>query len=333
MAEKKDKKKNLMARLFDTQRVGPGVKKSEAPLKFDLLGFFKFYWRNMDNVLKFNLLYLFGNFPIFFALYAMTGNLNTNSYGAASPLFGPLNGAMQLMGDQVNPAFMSLWGIHGVQATVSVMTPATIVLFALSALIVLTSGLVNAGVTRHIRSLFRGEPIFLFHDFFETIRKNWKQALIMGIIDCVVVFMLFYNITLTYFNFNVSAAFRFTFYGNIMLGLVYSMMRFYTYHMLITFKLSIWQIIKNAFIFTVINGRRNLMALLGIVFCVLLNYFLMIFFVPLGVMLPLIFTFSTCALMGGYAAWPKIKEVLIDPLYRDAKPAEDDTEVIFRDRG
>lgn len=332
MAEKKDKK-NFMARLFDTQRVGPGVKKNEAPLKFDLIGFFKFYWRNIDNVLKFNLLYLFGNFPIFFALYAMTGNLNTNSFGAASPLFGPLNGAMQLMGDQVNPAFMSLWSIHGVQATVSVMSTATIVLFALSALVIITCGLVNVGVTRLIRSLILGEPIFLLHDFFESIKKNWKPALIMGFLDCVIIFMLFYNITLTYFNFNVASAFRFTFYGNIMLGLVYSIMRFYTYIQLITFKLNLWQIFKNAFIFTVINGKRNLVALLGCAICLLFNYFMMIFFFPIGILLPFIFTFSTCALMGAYAAWPKIKEVLVDPLYQDVKPAANDDDVIFRDRG
>ena len=333
MAEQKNKKNKLMARLFDTQRVGPGVKKNEAPLKFDLAGFFKFYWRNLDNVLKYNLLLVFGNFPFLFALYAMTGNLNENSFGAASPLFGPLNGAMQLMDGEVGPAFMSLWGIHGVQATVSVMTPATITLFALSALIALTFGVVNAGVTRLIRSLLLGDPIFFFSDFFTTIKKNWKQALPMGIIDCVVVFMLFYNITLTYFNFNVSSAFRFTFYGNIMIGLVYGMMRNYTYMMLITFDLKLWQIIKNAFIFTVINGKRNLMALLGSALVVMINYFFFIVFIPVGILLPMMLTFATCAFMGAYAAWPKIKEVLIDPLYQDTKPAADDSEVIFRDRG
>jgi hypothetical protein len=49
-------------------------------------------------------------------------------------------------------------------------------------------------------------------------------------------------------------------------------------------------------------------------------------------MFPFVILFSGTAFMGTYAAWPKIKELMIDPLEQD-KPAEpDDTEEpIFSD--
>ena len=73
----KNNKKGRFASLFDTQRVGPGVKKEDMPKSLSFAFFFKLLGRNINNLLRFNLLYVFGNFPFLFALYALTGNLNT----------------------------------------------------------------------------------------------------------------------------------------------------------------------------------------------------------------------------------------------------------------
>ena len=34
-------------------------------------------------------------------------------------------------------------------------------------------------------------------------------------------------------------------------------------------------------------------------------------------MLPFVLTFATCAYIGVYAAYPKIKEIMIDPYYNE----------------
>ncbi len=328
MADTSNQKKGFFARVFDTQKVGPGVpKEPRGPL--NLPNFFKYYGRNATTLLKINLLYVFGNFPFLFALYAMTGNLNINSFGAASHIFPQLYGAMTLTGN-ITPASMALFGIHGVQSTVSLMTPATYVFFGLSLLIIFTHGPVNTGCTYLIRSLVRGDPIFFLSDFGYAIKRNFKQSEIIGILDCLIYGLLAYNITLSYFNFN-SYSVGLVFYANIAILVLYTIMRFYIYLMLITFDLSTFKIYKNAFIFAMVNGGRNLVALLGIAAMVILTYAILAIFLPLGILIPMFIMISSGAFMGAYAAWPKIKEVMIDPYY--VSDEEQEEKPLFTDMG
>jgi uncharacterized membrane protein YesL len=101
--------------------------------------------------------------------------------------------------------------------------------------------------------------------------------------------------------------------------------------MLITFDLKIFKLYKNAFIFAILGGKRNMLAVTGIGLAMLLNYSLLIIFLPLGIIAPFIILFSTGAFMGAYAAYPKIKEIMIDPYYTDTDTA--DTKPVFRDMG
>ena len=59
----------------------------------------------------------------------------------------------------------------------------------------------------------------------------------------------------------------------------------------------------------------DFLAFLGIVLVLMINYLLLAVFFPLGVILPLVIVPSLCILMGIYAAFPKIKEIMIDPYY------------------
>ena len=92
-------------------------------------------------------------------------------------------------------------------------------------------------------------------------------------------------------------------------------MRFYIYTLMITFDLTVFQILKNSLIFALIGFKRNFMALLGIVCTLIVNMGIMVLYLPLGIILPFIITISLCAFMGCYASWPKIKEIMIDPYY------------------
>ena len=47
------------------------------------------------------------------------------------------------------------------------------------------NGLAKAGMTHVARSLNREKHSFLLEDFFETIKKNWKQSLTLGVINVV----------------------------------------------------------------------------------------------------------------------------------------------------
>ena len=87
--------------------------------------------------------------------------------------------------------------------------------------------------------------------------------------------------------------------------------------MLVTFDLSIYKMFKNGLIFVFIGLKRNIPAILGMLLVIAFNVFIFIGFLPVGIVLPFVLTFATCAYIGVYAAYPKIKEIMIDPYYNE----------------
>ena len=85
--------------------------------------------------------------------------------------------------------------------------------------------------------------------------------------------------------------------------------------MMITFDLSLPKLLKNAVFFAALGIKRNLLAVLGIVIMIALVYTLASFYLPFAMIIIATLFFSSSALMGAYAAYPKIKEVMIDPYY------------------
>lgn len=68
---------------------------------------------------------------------------------------------------------------------------------------------------------------------------------------------------------------------------------------------------------------KNLLALLLCAFLIIVVFMLSKVFMPFGLVCVLVFLFSTCIYIPVYAAYPKIKEVMLDPYYEkhpDEKP-------------
>ena len=221
-----------------------------------------------------------------------------------------------------SPVTATLVGIYGRTSAVFVDTPLSKVFLYGAFLVVLTFGIVNVGCTRILRSMVREEPIFFRQDFFETVKKNIKQAMIFGAIDCLICAALVFDIW--WFNAN-SAEFggMMTFYLVVVWGalVLYAIMRMYIYLMMITFDLSIFKLLKNALLFSALGIKRNILALLGGIVVWVLSYTLISTAFPIGLTAFLLLPFALSAFMGAYAAYPKIKEIMIDPYYdKDGKP-------------
>lgn len=301
-----------LKKLFDTQKEGKGVAKNiNIPKNFT--GFFSYFKLHLHDIFRVNLLLIIGNFPIFFFLYAMTGNLNYTSTAPTSQLFPVLHGVF-LHGES-SPAFAALYGVHGIQGTLSVTTTATTVMMLLALLLALTLGPITTAATYIFRNLLRGEPIFFFSDIRYVIKRNLSQSIILGIIDCAFTALLTYNIVFAYLNGSLFTS-GIVMWGNIVLAILYLLMRPYLYTMLVTFELSTFKLFKNALIFAVIGAKRNTPALLGAAVIILLNYLLIGLFMPLGITLPLVITVGAVWYIMIYAAYPKIKEIMIDPYYK-----------------
>ena len=129
------------------------------------------------------------------------------------------------------------------------------------------------------------------------------------------------------------------FWSNVVLFILYFFMRYYMYVQMVTFKLSVFKMIKNSLIFALLGIKRNVMALLGILLLIFLEILLLFgtggILLPLAVAAPLAILFSTFAFMKVYASYYKIKEIMIDPYLaehpEEAKPTFDEEEIIMRD--
>ena len=180
--------------------------------------------------------------------------------------------------------------------------------------------------------MIKGEPIFMWDDFWYAIKRNLRQGMIMGIIDLVFSVLVVYDIVFFYFNTGVSMMMNIMFYASLLLALVWFWMRFYIYTLLVTFDLPIFKILKNSLIFSIIGFKRNFMATLGIAVMVIVTYLLMVSVFPIGIIIPFVLLFADCSFIACYAAFPKIKEIMIDPYYTEPEPEEYE-EPIFHDLG
>ena len=298
---------------------GPGVEKDEIRAMEDpsLVNFFKLFRRKVGRIFSINMLYIFGNFPIVFLLlhYAQYKEFSANTYSLFPALYGT-----SLF--EKSPAMAGLLGVFGRVSTGYAQTFWSIFFLCLFGLILFTFGPVNVGTTYLLRSMVREEPVFFWQDFFYAIKKNLRQGLIMGVIDVLMIGMLAYDIL--FFNVNIGRGGLITpmLIVSWAMVILYFFMRLYIYLMIITFDLSLIKIIKNALFFAILGFKRNFMVLLGCAVMLIITYELLTFILPLGVAIPLFFLFGIGGFMGVYAAYPKIKEIMIDPYYK-AHPDEE----------
>ncbi len=312
--ESQNKKRKF--NLFNMNKDGKGVYEHEdrkPTLKF----FFKLLWRKFSAILQLNLLMLIHIVPIVALVFVFF-------MGEKTPTI-------------TNTAFPALYGINFIGTTggaplldissismgIPVFSPViNVVIISVAVVWALTFGWQCVGSAYVLRGLFRGDPVFVFSDYFYGIKRNFKQGFLMGLLDVLIIGVLI--VDLAFFASNGG----FMYFVIFAIMFLYMIMRFYIYLMLITFDLKITKIIKNSLIFTALGIKRNLMAVLGIAALIALNFFLMIWLVPSGIalplLLPLLYLMGTLGFITTYAAYPVIDKYMIAPYVK--KNNEDDVE-------
>ena len=311
-----EKKKKFFGR--NTDRPDAVAEDTTPTLRY----FFKLLWRKLGKLMSLNLMMVVQYVPLIAAviIYLFGDTMPT----VESAMYAPLLGVSIAGG---SPTTNLLLGTFSRQLNIPVLTPGrTVAIILLIAFTVLTWGWQNVGATYNLRSLVRGDSCFLFSDYFYAIRRNLKQGFFFGILDILVIFVLAFD----FFYFSALAdtfIFGVMYILFIFLAFVYTVMRFYIYHMMITFDLSIRKILKNALIFVALGIKRNAVALIGLVAVIGVNVALIVPSLSVGFSLPLILPlFYLPALAGfiaAYAAWPVIQRYMIDA-YNESKPEDPD---------
>ena len=333
-----NKNRTKRLRLFNLQRDGKGVSKNAAELPFGLKRFLISYTSSFGKLVSVNIFFVLGNFPLLFLIAAFAGVTKTEVYAPMSDLFQNISGLFAADGG-MTPYKLSLYALEGLQAQTFDPTVWTYVFYAIGALSIFTFGIVNVGTAYIIRNIVAGDPVFVWADFWYSVKRNWKQALPFGIIDIAISGLLIFNIYTLVTNSGQFFA-SMLFWCNIIIFILYFCMRYYMYVQMVTFRLTVFKMIKNSLIFALVGFKRNFLALLGIVLILFLEFLLMFgtggFLLPIAVAAPLAILFSTFAFMKIYAAYAKIKEIMIDPYYEEhpeLRPVKtvDEDEIVMRD--
>nr|DAI53010.1 MAG TPA: protein of unknown function DUF624 [Inoviridae sp.] len=206
-------------------------------------------------------------------------------------------------------------------------------LYVLFTIPILTIGMAQTGLTYITRNFVREKHAFIYGDFVDTIKKNWKQALGYGILNVIftliVIFDIFayYNSTAQFKDFSgwsvmnyLALALMFTVY------IVFTFMKYYIPIMIITFKLRMKQILKNAAILAFAGLKRNLLISFFLLLCYAFAAALIIFTGYIGltiVLLLYIFLFPALrSMIIQHNVFPVVKKFIIDPYYKE-HPNED----------
>lgn len=320
------KKKFNLFNIFTPKSITKDDEFAEIPTNFK--GFFVMFGRKFWNISNLSLLYTFFNLPFLFIFLAFACMEQQNVIG--SPMYSALF-SFSTISDSV--PFGILYPFLSTFRNASFFSTASYVCFGIAALSIFTFGLSNVGAAYIIRGYNRGDPVFLISDFFSTIKKNWKQGLLVGFADILISVVLVFDFL--FWNGQPGFINGIMMYFSLFLCVLYFIMRFYIYTITITFDLTVYKIFKDAFLLTFLGFKRNALALFGIIVLFIFSFFVCTLYLPIGIMLPIILTLALGMFISGYASYPVIKKYMIDPFYADDESQDipDDEDPVFEDRG
>jgi len=204
------------------------------------------------------------------------------------------------------------------------LVPISFVYCVIGALL-LPIGLSQAGMTNVARNLSRDRHSFGISDFFDTIKANWKQSLIVGIINLLINILLCFGLI---FYYNSEGLFADIALGFLLICFViFSFMRYYMWTIIITFQLPISKIYKNSFLLAFVNFKKNLfVGVVELVLCACVIF--AVLWVPHFIVLFLATLLAVFVIPGfihlliQFNCFPAIQKYMIDPYY-EAHPDED----------
>lgn len=264
---------------------GKGVEKNGRK-KNAFFRFFEVLYRKFNKIVILNLIYTACILPVICGVIVF------------------LTAAFQLSDELVRGSFL----ISNVLQIVSnIPTPVSIGLLVIDLVLF---GPFTAGFSYMIRN-YADERHAWFSDFFSRAFSNFKQGVVLGLLDAIVfVSVILYlaadisalqgsGMYYMYFALKTAAC---------LIALIYVFMRFYTYNIAVTFELPLKDILKNSAIFAVLGFVRNVIAFVAIVATV----FAFTSTWVIDAVLLVIFLFSFCGFIASYTTYPVIKKYMLN---------------------
>jgi uncharacterized membrane protein YesL len=281
--------------LFDYTKEGPGIPK-DAPPKSRFVIFFEVLGRKFWKIVRVNLMYGLFNLPslLFVYLFGVYYLYLPENFNKISSIINMVKAEQNI---EIDPA-MFLY---------TIVIPILLVVVCLP---LITVGPAHAGMTYILRNFSREEHAFIWSDFIEHTKKNFKQGMIVGAINIfvtIVVFMDLYILPQTSLSPLLKTGIN-TFI--IVAYVIFMMMSMYIYPMMVTFKLTIRQLYRNAFFFAIMKLIPNLLIL---ILCVALVFLPLFFYPAVGYIVFIIITMALISYITNFYVYAKIDKYMIQP--------------------
>lgn len=241
--------------LFDYTKEGKGVYPDDPP-KGPISTFFSVLGRKFWKICTINILYVVFSLPalilaFFSASFVVQTFLPGMTVESLVKLFEESGLILQegvTMQDFANVQMLQIFFITAM------------FLVGLSLVIV---GPVHAGVTYVLRNYSREEHAFVWLDFKENALKNLKQSLISGLISVLLTFIFVVNFSFysssSFISNDILRVFLKTLV--VILFILWCMVQMYLYPMMVTFQLTLKQLLKNCMLFSILRLPLNILML------------------------------------------------------------------------
>lgn len=197
---------------------------------------------------------------------------------------------------------------------------------------IVTFGPATAALTAMMRNIYLERPQFIFSDFKDYFKENFKKSFLIGIIDVIAIELAVF--VFIFWNAIIGEGYTAIQLVIIAADVLFLLINFYIYPQIAALELPMSAIIKNSFILVFVNLGGELIALALYVGYAALLRFYPIFVAPLMPFVPL----AILAFTAVFCCYPAIQRVLINPYYertgeKNPELLYTDEDAIFKDMG
>lgn len=276
---------------FNYAKPGPGVDANEPEKK----GFFRFWeviFEKFSKLIGTNALHAALSIPYLIILY----------------IIAPVSGEWLQ-----NLAAEMMQNTNDIEIIAETLSMGLRAMFALGVFMLWGSGPSSAMYSYITRCFTRRDPVWIMSDGFDKFKENFKQGMIVVIID-IAALVLGINALWVYYNFYLqSGGMQWMLLCSLMamIFVVYTWMHFYIYQIMVTFECTIGQIYRNSLLFAIAGLPINLLlTVLNIV--IIVGLFLVISNPLIVIIADLLFLALLMRFPIEFTAARKIRKVIID---------------------
>ncbi len=296
---------------------GKGIDK-DAPQKRSFFRFFDIFFRKFWHLVRLNLLYALTMLPTFIIVFLLAGIISDTMFS-----MGDIQGLLQNMAQQ-GAEYLNDPQTFEYELSHLIVTFDLFFRFVIAFVFTIFWGMgpASAGFTYVLRNFAKEEHAWIWSDFKDATKNNFKQSLIVYLID-IVAFVIFYIAFMVYGQMSgFLGALR---YVIMMILFIYTLMHLYIYPIMVTFDLKLKEIYRNALLFAIGKLPSNMLVFLilaaihfGAVFlCVLYGGGYAIPLFGVLVILELFILLSFSGLLVNFNSYPKLKKYMIDQISKE----------------